>query len=228
MTAPPELRGIYDIWGDVKKLLPGRDVCQMKVYGREGAKAILDGRGVVLGPGLHAFTDGNAAGGVGVVVVEGPRDERDQPDREIATSVHAVFAGSGMEGLDTEADIKTLLTRVGAPSAEMAALYKAFVEVPEGSEVTVVYDFEGVGKLMQGNHAKARRPQMKLLLSACIAKAREKRLRPRYVHHPGHRSSWCGRHDLAHFNHCADALATEGSGGPPHVPGCPRRRKPGV
>jgi hypothetical protein len=84
VTAPPDVRGIYDLWKTVDRLQHGRNICQMLVWGREGAKAVLDGRGVVLGPGLHGFTDGNASGGVGVVLVEGPRDDDDPPMTEIA------------------------------------------------------------------------------------------------------------------------------------------------
>jgi hypothetical protein len=228
VTAPPDVRGIYGIWDEVERLQRGRDICQMLVWGREGAKAILEGRGVVLGLGLHAFTDGNAPGGVGVVLVEGPRGDDDPPLREIATSIREVFVGSGRKGLDTEAEINDVLSRRAPAAAEMAALHKAFVEVPAGADVTIVSDYKGVEKLMQGIEAQPKKPHMKLLVAACTALAAEKGLRPRYVHHPCHRSSWCGRHDLAHFNYCADRLATEGSRGRPHMPGCPRRRKPGL
>ena len=50
VTAPPDVRGIYDDWETVDRLQHGRNICQMLVWGREGAKAVLDGRGVVLGP----------------------------------------------------------------------------------------------------------------------------------------------------------------------------------
>jgi hypothetical protein len=199
----------------------------MKVYGVQGAEAILNGPGVVLSPGLHAFTDGNAPGGVGLVLVEGPRDDDDPPRTEIATSVREIFLRSGREGLDTEADMENLLSHGASAVAEMAAVYRALSEVSPGAEVTIVSDYDGVAKLM-GGVAKPKKPFMKQLVAASLALAREKGLRARYVHHPGHRSSWCGRHDLALFNQCADALATEGSGGPPHLPGCPRLRKPGL
>jgi ribonuclease HI len=227
VTAPPDVRGIYDVWETVDRLQHGRNICQMLVWGREGAKAVLDGPGVVLGPGLHGFTDGNAPGGLGVVLVEGPRDDDDPPVTEIATSVREVFLRSGREGLDTEADMENLLSHGASAVAEMAAIYRALSEVSPGAEVTIVSDYDGVAKLM-GAVARPKKPFMKQLVAACSALAQERDLRARYVHHPGHRSSWCGRHDLAHFNQCADALATEGSGGPPHLPGCPRLRKPGL
>lgn len=226
VTAPPDLRGIYDVWEDVEPLQHGRDICQMLVWGRRSAEAILDGRGVALGPGLHAFTDGNAQGGVGVVLVEGPRERDETPLSEVATSVRTVFVGSGRDGLDREADIDSVLSRNAPAVAELAAVYRAFVEVPMGAEVTVVSDYDGVGKLMRSAEAKPQKRHMKFLVAACIAIAGEKGLRPRYAHYPGHRSSWCGRHDLAHFNYCADRLAREGSGGPPHARGCAQRRKP--
>jgi hypothetical protein len=227
VTAPPDVRGIYDAWETVDRLQRGRNICQMLVWGREGAKAILNGPGVVLGPGLHGFTDGNAPGGVGVVLVDGPRDDDDPAVAEIATSVREIFLRSGREGLDTEADMENLLSHGASAVAEMAAVYRALSEVSPGAEVTIVSDYDGVAKLM-GGVAKPKKPFMKQLVAASLALAREKGLRARYVHHPGHRSSSCGRHDLALFNQCADALATEGSGGPPHLPGCPRLRKPGL
>lgn len=211
VTSPPELRGIYDTWGEVERLLRGRVLCQMKVYGRTGAKAILDGKGVILGPGLHAFTDGNAVGGIGVVIVEGPKaNERPTVLKEIATSVNSVFEGSTVPGLATSEEINAALAASRNPLAEMAALYVAFREVEVGSDITIVYDFSGVGALMKDGGSKAKNTSMRSVVVAARTLATEKRLRPRYVHQPGHSSSWCGRHDLAQLNARADALATEG------------------
>jgi len=145
----------------------------MLVWGWEGAKAVLDGRGVVLGPGLHGFTDGNAPGGVGVVLVEGPRDADDPPVTEIATSVGEVFLRSGREGLDTEADMENLLSHGASAVAEMAAVYRALSEISPGAEMTIVSDYDGVAKLM-GGVAKPKKPFMKQLVAAGTALAQER------------------------------------------------------
>jgi hypothetical protein len=39
VTAPPDVRGIYDVWETVDRLQHGRNICQMLVWGREAAKA---------------------------------------------------------------------------------------------------------------------------------------------------------------------------------------------
>jgi hypothetical protein len=54
---------------------------------------------------------------------------------------------------------------------------------------------------------------MEPVVRECRALAEEKQLQLTYLHQPGHRSSRCGRHDLARFNACADLLAGEGAGG---------------
>ena len=57
--------GIYETREACQAATQGRKNPRfMKVETAEEAQAVLDG-GVFLDPGLHAFTDANAAGGVG-------------------------------------------------------------------------------------------------------------------------------------------------------------------
>ena len=70
ITKPEELKNIYDTWDECEAVVDEvKGARYQKAHSREEAEALLAGTGVVLSPGLHVFTDGNAMGGVGAVVV---------------------------------------------------------------------------------------------------------------------------------------------------------------
>jgi hypothetical protein len=219
VIAQPEIaRGVYDSWDACWAALDGNkgERSYMEVSSREEAEAILDGRGVVLEPGSYAFTDGNGQGGVGVVLVgvhEG--DEKPVSVSEIATSVAEVFRASTIVDLDSDESIGVALARQKNILAEMAALYLALGEFPEGAESTIVHDFVGVGNWMDGLSKPPKDPALKALVAACLDLCERKKLVPTFLHQPGHRSDWAGRHDLARFNKRADELAREGADAEP-------------
>jgi hypothetical protein len=68
VSEPHSTRGIYDTWSECQGAVSGVPGARYQsVATREKAEAMLEGRGVVLPPGMYAFTDGNAKGGVGIV-----------------------------------------------------------------------------------------------------------------------------------------------------------------
>ena len=92
VTAPASIRGIYDTWDACRAAVSGIAGARYQgVSSREVAEAMLSGEGLQLEPGLYAFVDGNAMGGIGVVLVE-QRDAEPAATREIATTVYDVFA----------------------------------------------------------------------------------------------------------------------------------------
>jgi hypothetical protein len=152
VTQPDSVRGIYDTWADCQWAVSGMPGARyQKVKDREEAEAILSGAGVVLGPGLYAFTDGNGQGGVGVVLVRMAAEKGAHPQvvQEIATSVGEVFHGAAIPGLDSDQAVGAELGRLANILAELAGLYVALSELPEGAGVTIVHDYEGVGAWME-------------------------------------------------------------------------------
>jgi hypothetical protein len=217
VTEPESIRGVYDSWAACQAKVAGASgVRYQKVKNREEAEAMLAGTGVVLPPGLYAFTDGNNLGGVGVVIVRVAEGESAEADvvQEIATSVGQIFRGAAIPGLESEPAIADALARLANILAEMAGLYTALGELPEGVEVTIVHDYEGVGAFMQEGRWRAKDPIVRAVVSASRELAQRKKLRLRFVHQRGHMSTWAGRHDLARFNALADALATQGGKAP--------------
>ncbi len=68
ITQPEAIKGIYVTWDECKLKVDGvKGARYQKVHDLDQAKALLEGQGVILSPGLHVFTDGNHLGGVGVV-----------------------------------------------------------------------------------------------------------------------------------------------------------------
>jgi len=213
VTEPGSIRGVYDSWAECQAKVAGvSGVRYQKVKNREEAEAILAGTGVVLPPGLYAFTDGNNLGGVGVVVVRVADNQSAEPDvvREIATSVDQIFSGAAIPGLDSDQAIGEALARLANILSEMAGLYAALAELPEGVEVTIIHDYEGVGAFMQEGRWRAKDPIVRAVVSASRELVERKKLRLQFVHQRGHMSTWAGRHDLARFNARADALAAQG------------------
>jgi ribonuclease HI len=122
--------------------------------------------------------------------------------------VDQVFAGAGLPSLATRPAIAAALRRLRNVLAELAALHLALRLVAEGSALTVVHDYEGVGAWLEGRW-RAKDPLVAEIVESCRALIGRRRLAVRFRHQRGHAASWAGRDDFAHFNARADALATE-------------------
>jgi ribonuclease HI len=208
VTAPEP--GIYETWAECKAATQGRKNARyMKVQTAEEAQSILDG-GVFLDPGLHAFTDANASGGVGIVLVMGGTPSSSPPEvlKEIPTTVAKILKETQIPGLEAEVAVAAAIRDLANIFAEMVALYAAIREVPTGSSLTIVYDYLGVDRFMSGEWDSKDEP-IRRVVDASRRLAEEKSLHLSYRHQPGHSSSWAGRHDYARFNARADELATE-------------------
>lgn len=210
VTAPEEIRGIYDTWSACEAKVKGvRGARYQSVPSRALAESMLRGEGAALTPGLWAFVDGNHLGGVGVVLVaKTAEDEQETVVEQGGYTVMEILAGAGIPGLSTRVEVNAALERLRNVLAELAALYLALTLVPEGAAVTIVHDYEGVGAWMDGSW-KARDATVAALVGACHALQAQRRLQVRYRHQRGHQSAWAGRDDFAHYNGRADALATE-------------------
>ena len=209
VTAPDRIRGIYATWPECAAAVKGVSGARFQaVASREQAEAMLRGEGNALGPGLHAFVDGNHLGGVGVVIVE-PGDEGEpRVVEELGLTVREVFAGAGIPSLRDDRAIAAALARLRNVLAELGGLYLALRLAPEDGGVTVVHDYEGVGAWMEGRW-RTKDPIVAEVVSACKALAAARRIVLAFRHQRGHQSSWAGRDDFARFNARADTLATE-------------------
>jgi ribonuclease HI len=209
VTAPPEIRGLYATWRECEAAVKRVSGARFQaVASREHAEAMLRGEGTALTPGLWAFVDGNHLGGVGVVIVRKVGDEDESIAEQGGFTVVEVLAGAGIALLSSKKAISDALGRLRNILAELAALYLALTLVPEGSAVTVVHDYEGIGAWM-GGRWKTKDPVVAALVAVCRALVERRRLRVAYRHQRGHQASWAGRDDFAHYNARADALATE-------------------
>jgi ribonuclease HI len=155
--------------------------------------------------------DGNHLGGVGVVIVNAATEEP-IVEEALGMTVREVFAGGTVASLAQPKVIAAALARLRNVLAELAALYLALRLAPEGTALTVVHDYEGVGAWMTGRW-KTKDPLVAEIIAACHALASARRLTISFRHQRGHQSSWAGRDDFAHFNSRADALATEAATG---------------
>ena len=213
ITRPETIRGIYETWAECEAKVRGvRGAVFQKVDSREKAEAMLGG-GIALPGGTFVFTDGNAAGGVGVVVVHVDGDGDVFPS-EIATSVDRVFRGSGIAGLHTTEEVDEALGRLHNILAELAGLLHGLRLMPRGRAATIVHDYEGISAWMQ-ERWKINHPTVQVVIEACRREIEERELEVSYRHQRGHQSSWAGRDDFARWNGRADKLATEGFPRPP-------------
>ncbi len=148
VTAPQSARGIYATWAECKARVHGvPDARYQSVDSRAKADAMLE-EGITLSPGTYAFTDGNAAGGVGVVVIE--QDAKTARVRhEVATSVAEVFADGTIRDLESERAVAAALRRLHNILAELGGLYHALQLVGPGTALTIVHDYKGVGMWME-------------------------------------------------------------------------------
>jgi hypothetical protein len=210
---PASIRGIYDDWASCLAAITGSiGGKQMKVPTREDAEAILSGKGVVLPPGLYAFTDGNSSGGVGVAIVRMGDDESVEPQvlKKVPTSVAEVFRDAAMPGLESDLAVSAVLRRLTMHLPEIAAVYVAVTKLPSEANATIVYDRKGVDDVMNGT-GHEHHPATRAIVSRSKQLAEDKQLRPTYELHPAHGSDTYGRHDYAKFNDLADRLAKQGS-----------------
>jgi ribonuclease HI len=208
VSAPASIRGIYDTWEACRAAVSGVAGARFQsVAGREVAEAMLRGEGLRLEPGTYAFVDGNAMGGIGVVLVE-HRGGEPTSVREIPTTVYAVFERAGVPSLLTRAKITAAIDSLRNVLAELGGLYAALETVAPGTALTVVHDYEGVGAWVEGRW-RARNPIVADVVAACRAVIEARRLRVRFRQQRGHESTFAGRNDFAAYNARADALATE-------------------
>jgi ribonuclease HI len=207
VTAPAPIRGIYDSWDACRAAVSGVPGARYQgVTSRAIAEAMLQGEGLRLEPGAYAFIDGNAMGGIGVVLVEQPPSGPPSVV-EKATTVYEVFARAGIPSLDTRSKITAAVNSLQNILAELGALYAA-VELAPGPEVTVVHDYAGVGAWLESRW-KVKNPIVADVVAACRARIETRGLRIRFRHQPGHQSTFAGRNDFAAYNARADKLATE-------------------
>lgn len=209
VTEPRSIAGIYETWAECRaamKGVPGLRHYQATAT-REIAEAMLEGTGVCLPPGDYAFTDGNADGGVGVVLVR----ERDGDTRswtQVSTTVASVFRDDALRHLASRLEIADSLRKKRNELAELAALYHVLREAEPSSGFTVVHDYHGVAAYLDGRWKK-----MSRIVESIVAASR--RLLqdrwpepPSFRYQPAHQSTLCGRDDYAHWNNLADKLAT--------------------
>ena len=209
VTAPPEIRGIYDSWPECEAKVKGvRGARFQGVASREQAEAMLRGEGTALTPGLWAFVDGNHLGGVGVVIVQKVADDDESVVEQGGFTVVEVLLGAAIPELATKKAISDALGRLRNVLAELAALYLALTLVPERASITIVHDYEGVGAWMEGRW-RTKDSIVAAVVAACRAVIDRRRLAVAYRHQRGHQAAWAGRDDFAHYNAKADALAGE-------------------
>jgi ribonuclease H-related protein len=208
VTAPEHLRGIYDSWGECQAKVTGVVGARYQsVDSREKAEKMLAG-GILLEPGTYAFTDGNALGGVGIVLLESER-EGVHVHHELATNVFEVFAAGDVEGLESRQRVAIALASLHNILAELGGLHGTLALVARSTALTLVHDYKGVGAWMDGSW-KTKDAITTSVIGACRNLVAERRLIVTYLYQRGHQKNWAGRDDYARWNGRADELATEG------------------
>jgi ribonuclease HI len=212
VTAPTDVRGIYETWDACRAAVSGvRGARYQAVTSRAQAEALLSGEGLRLTPGRYAFVDGNAMGGIGVVLVE-----REGPVtrivKEIGTTVYTVFRSAGVPGLDARPKITRAVDALRNVLAELGALYLALSLTTPGP-LTVVHDYEGVGAWMEGRW-QTKNPLVGEIVAACRQLAERRGIELSFRHQKAHQSTFAGPNDWATFNGRADRLATRAGLGP--------------
>jgi ribonuclease HI len=217
IASAPHQSGIYETWAECKRAIAGvRGARYQAVANREKAEAMLYGQGIVLRPGNYVFTDGNSAGGVGVVFIEqGLTDVRSV--QTLSTSVFEAFRAAGVPLLKSATAVSKALREQRNVLSEMAALYHALRRSKPQGRFTVVHDYVGVAGFMgtpwwRGPLWKSDGgPVIASVVKQCRELIVERGLDPMFVHQPGHQSWWIGRDDFARWNALADGLAREGA-----------------
>ncbi len=196
VLAPEPVRGIYDTWPACEATVRGvRGAIYRKAADRALAEQLLRGEGRKLEPGTYAFIDGNAAGGIGVVLVH-RRADGSTVTRDISTTVAEVFP-----------ELAGDLARLRNPLAEIAAVWAAVEAVRAGATVTIVHDYEGTAPLVLGRW-NAHDPAMKAAVRRCRAAIESGLIVVRFEHTNGHQSAADGD-EYALYNARADTRAAE-------------------
>ena len=176
------------------------------------AQALITGEGVVLHPGRkHVFTDANAAGGIGIIVVEGMADGAAASPWP-PTNVYEVLGGAGLAGLATRTQIRRALAEQRNILAEMTALLAVVRSQLERGEFTLVFDYWGVERWIQGSWRGAKHPATVAVIKACkdvIDEGGGARIEFKYQ--VAHQRTIIGRDDYAYWNGRADELASQGA-----------------
>lgn len=205
-TAPEEIKGIYTTWAACEAAVKGvRGAIFQKVATREEALAMLSGTGVLLQPGVYAFTDGNDSGGIGIVLVQRGVDGS-TAKREVSIKTHTVLTAQPF--LLDEASVSGSLLGLRNVLAEITACYHALTCVRSQTSLTLVFDYLGVGGWLQMTWLPPCDPVLRRIIQECHELIRSNKLTVSYVHQAGHRSNWAGKHEFAEFNAAADRLAT--------------------
>jgi hypothetical protein len=237
------IRGVYDSYERCQQKLKGVTGARrgpVEVSSEEEGWAVLNG-GVRLTPGLYAFTDATAVGGVGVVMVRMREGESSEPvilEPKCSSSVVGILQRTPIAGMN-DIQVVGALGRLRNILAEMVGLYEALnqllvrEDVASGSQITIVHDYYGVSAWMQAGrppgatmaidpgyyeapfktHAwgPAKDPIISAVVSACWELTGRNQLRLMFRHQPGHRSEEAGTHHFVRFNKVADELADRGS-----------------
>jgi ribonuclease HI len=215
VIAPSHIRGVFESWKACEAAVSsvGGAIYQA-VSSREEAEAILSGRGIRLPPGVYAFTDGNHLGGVGVVFVM--QRATGSVIKQLSTDVHNIFSEMKPRLLPTPRAVDEALSRLRNVLSEVMGLYKALDHIAPATELSVVYDYEGVASWLFGKW-KAKDPLVAEIVSTCRDTVDRKSLVLHYVHQQGHHSSYAARNDFAFYNNMADSLAKSGVGTQAHI-----------
>jgi hypothetical protein len=210
ITEPPPIRGIYDTWQACQAAISREPTARYQaVDSWEKARAMLSGEGIVLPPGLYAFTDGNHLGGVGAVVLR-QEGEESEPSivAELSTTVEEVFDGAKIAGLETAAAVAVALANLRNVLAELAALYLVVGKVPPRSAPTVVHDYLGVAKWYEADWMMED-DRVAAVVAATRHLAAKRHVTVAFRHQRSHQATTAGRDDFARWNARADALATK-------------------
>lgn len=237
------IRDVFDSYEQCQHALKGVVGARrgpVEVSSEEEGWAVLNG-GVRLPPGVYAFTDATALGGVGVVLVKMPDVANGEPlvlEPRCSSSVVHILEAKPIAGIDG-AQVMDALRRLRNILAEMVALYEALNQllargdVPPRSKINIVHDYFGVSAWMKAGapavaqmkidpgyyeasfkkHAwrPARDPSISAVITACWELALSKEFLLVFRHQPGHRSEGAGVHHFVRFNKMADELADQGS-----------------
>lgn len=214
IVLPACVAGVYATWNECLHLLDGlkgERRC-MKVSSWKEGEDILAGKGVRLEPGLYAFTDGNALGGIGLILVRMREGDELETPEELSTNVYDVLRGLELEAGES---VEAGLVRTRNILSEMTALYLAMTRLPKRSAVIVVHDYRGVAAWIEGRSKRAKDPLLRWVIERTKGLIAEKELTRTFRHQKRGRSDWAGRHDYARLNRRVDDLATKGT--PPAV-----------
>ncbi len=130
-------------------------------------------------------------------------------EKEFSSYVERVFVGSGIEGLNSTAEVEDALSKIRNVLAELAALYLTLNHIAPSAHLTIVHDYKGLEAWMSGRW-KTREVLVANVVAACKELRAKKSLNISFIHQHGHQSTFAGRNDFVAYNVKADKLAGEG------------------